>query len=164
MEYEAQLKLQAYLDGELPEKEAREMESLLASDPSAAALLSELRQTHEALAGSVEEIRLPESREFYWSKIKREIERLESAVTAPAASMPLLARLRRLLVPVAGVALLVIAGLMVYTPSSPVSLMQTELADSGAVIYHDYSAKATFVWLSYPADDEAGEDEMSALE
>ena len=35
--------------------------------------------------------------------------------------------------------------------------METALADSGAFTYHDYSAGATLVWLSYPAEDEVAD-------
>ena len=51
MDYDAQLKLQALLDGELPEAEASEVANWLARDREAAALLEELRNTREALAG-----------------------------------------------------------------------------------------------------------------
>jgi len=78
MDDKAQLKLQAYLDGELPEGEARELATGLAQDQEAAALLAELRQTRDAIAGSEQVRALPESREFYWSKIQRAIERAEA--------------------------------------------------------------------------------------
>ena len=69
------MRLQAYLDGELPDSEAREAASLLAQDAEARALLAELKNTSAAMAGFELDIKLPESREFYWSKIEREIER-----------------------------------------------------------------------------------------
>ena len=166
MEYQDQLKLQAYVDGELPEAEAREMANRLAQDQAAAALVTELRQTRQAFGAFEEDLRLPESRDFYWSKIKREIERLERAPTPVAARPPLIARLRRFLVPAAGLALLVIAGLVATQNSSePGAPIETALADPGAMIYHDYSAGATFVWLSYPADKEiADEDDSGTFE
>ena len=42
---EQQLKLQAFLDGELPEQEARDMAALVARDAEAADLVAELRHT-----------------------------------------------------------------------------------------------------------------------
>src|SRR5690242_5162951 len=110
MEYQDELKLQAYLDGELTETEAREVAGRLARDPQAEALLMELRQTCETLQGFEEGVRLPESRDFYWSKIQRGIQRLDQAAPEAPAPIPLIARMRRLLVPAAGLALLVIAG------------------------------------------------------
>jgi anti-sigma factor RsiW len=154
MDYQDQLKLQAYFDGELPEGESREMADRLARDPGAAALLTELRQTREAMAGFEDGIQLPEARDFYWSKIRREIERQDAPAAQLPSSVPLIARLRRFLVPAAGLALLVIAGIVsIQGPEEPASI-ETALADPGAMIYHDYSAGATFVWLSYPADKE----------
>src|SRR5438874_12013740 len=81
MKHEEQLKLQAYLDGELSGREARAVAKLVALDARAQTLLAELRFTKASLAVNEPEIKLPESREFYWSKIEREIQRLE---TVPA--------------------------------------------------------------------------------
>ena len=88
MEQEQQLRLQAYLDGELPEAEARAVAEWLSRDGEAMALATELRQTTEALGGFEQGIRLPESREFYWSKIQRQIQRED----APAPSSVTVAR------------------------------------------------------------------------
>ena len=51
MDYKAQLKLQALLDGELPEGEASAVAQWVAQDREAEALLEELRNTRGALAG-----------------------------------------------------------------------------------------------------------------
>src|ERR1700716_3675106 len=98
MEYDRQLKLQAYLDGELPEAEAREAANWLARDREAVALHAELRNTRQALVGFEIGITLPESREFYWSKIQREIERQDQPQTRPQSG-PFYARLQRFLMP-----------------------------------------------------------------
>ena len=71
--HDDQLKLQAHFDGELPEPEARAVANWLARDREAVALLAELRNTRKALKGFESDIKLPETREFYWSKIEREI-------------------------------------------------------------------------------------------
>ena len=75
MNEELALKLQAFLDGELPEDEAREVSSLLARDADAAALHRELKNTRAAVVNFERPIQVPETREFYWSKISKEIER-----------------------------------------------------------------------------------------
>ena len=67
MNEEQQLKLQAFLDGELPEDEAREVVSLIARDEGAKALHAELKHTRQALKSSEANVQLPESREFFWS-------------------------------------------------------------------------------------------------
>lgn len=161
MEYENQLKLQSYLDGELAEPDARAVANWLAQDAEAASLLAELDHTHKALAGFEEQTKLPESREFYWSKIQREIKRQDNPVQAPP-STPWLLRLRRFLVPATGLAVI---GLLALTVSRQVgsgsidTSTETTLEDSGAFTYHDYSAGATLVWLSYPAENEFAEDD-----
>ena len=169
MDYNAQLKLQALLDGELPEAEASEVTNWVARDREAAALLEELRNTRGALAGFEAEVRLPESREFFWSKIEREIQRLEAPAPKPARES-YLSLFRRFLVPASAVAAVLVAGLMLTRPTGPyggtaVASIETARAGSGAFTYRDYSAGTTLVWLSYPADTEVAENhEMRTVE
>ena len=49
MKPELELKLQAYLDGELSAREAREVEAAIANDAAAQGLLGELRTTTAVL-------------------------------------------------------------------------------------------------------------------
>ena len=164
MDYEAQLKLQAYLDGELAEGEARELAAGLAQNQEAAALLTELRQTRDAVRGSEQVRTLPESREFYWSKIQRAIERAEAPVPQPAGVSGWVGALRRFLVPVTGLALLVVAGFMATRgPGELNASIEAAVVDPGALVYRDYSAGATFVWFSYPADEENAKQDDEAL-
>ena len=169
MDYDGQLKLQALLDGELPEGEAKKVAALASQDPEAAALLEELRHTRSAFAAYQEGLKLPESREFFWSKIEREIRRSEAPGRTPAPS-PALLWLRRLLVPACALAAVVVGGVFLIRPSGVVQLgppagIETALADSGAFTYRDFSAGTTLVWLSYPAENEVAEDdEMNTLE
>ena len=154
MDIESELKLQAYLDGELPEAEARAVKVWLDKEPGAAELLAELRQTGVALAGFESAIRVPESREFYWSKIAREIERLER-VEPRNTEVPWLVRLQRMLMPATALALLVMGGLMALRSELPkTDEMETAMTDSGAFTYRDYDAGTTLIWLSYPSDNE----------
>ena len=156
MDFETQLKLQAYLDGELSESEAREIANWLARDREAVALHTELRNTRQALVGAEVGVEIPESREFFWSKIEREIQRLE---LTPAASVaiPLMSRLRRILVPVAGLAMLLVAGILTLNPAA-IRSSEMETADTGAFTYHDEAVGATLVWLSYPAESEVADN------
>jgi anti-sigma factor RsiW len=169
IDFDSQLKLQALVDGELPEAEARELAQGLARDPEAAALLEELRNTRAALTGHEEGVKLPESREFFWSKVQRDIRRLETTTAEPAAA-PLSVFLRRWLVPTTALALLFVATLALNWPfgrsgRTPAAEFETALADSGVFTYHDYSAGATLVWLSYPADTEVAEnDDLITIE
>jgi anti-sigma factor RsiW len=155
IDYDSQLKLQAYLDGELSEAEAKEMARRLAQDQELVGLLAELRNTREALAGSQTLVPLPESREFFWSKIEREIQRLP----APAPQRPSrLAAWRRFLVPAGAVAgVVIVAMLSLMRPPSAGPVVETALAESGAFTYRDYNSGATLIWLSYPAENEFAE-------
>lgn len=181
MDHESQLKLQAYLDGELSGRAARGVERWLAADAEAHALAGELRNTRQALVGNEMPVPLPETREFYWSKIEREIRRQQTVESAPAVSR-LVARLKgrvgvladrwspagsgfgvwwkRVLVPAVAVACLVmIVGVAVkqFGGRSGGAVGQHELVaaltDSGAITYRDDSTGVTLVWFSYPSQN-----------
>ena len=163
MDYDAQLKLQAFLDGELPEGEASKVTNWVARDREAAALLEELRNTRGALAGFEAGIQLPESREFFWSKVQREIQRLEARDPIPAPTS-FFAPWRRFLLPASALALALVVGVVLLRPATTPGI-ETALADAGAFTYRDYSAGTTLVWLSYPAENEvADDDEMNTIE
>ncbi len=164
MNSEQQLKLQAFLDGELPEREAREILALTQRDADAAALLAELKNTRQAMAKAEPHLSVSESREFYWSKIQLEIERLGSRESsAPAVSI--FATFRRLLMPAGAFVALAIALLVAYphfragkVTVADASELETTLADTDAVTYRDEQESTTLVWLSYPADANSGTD------
>ena len=81
MNVEDGIKLQAHLDGELTGREAQQVAALIENDAEARGLFGELQQTKVWLKANELEMRLPESREFFWSKIERDIQRLD---TVPA--------------------------------------------------------------------------------
>ena len=163
MDWNQQLKLQAYLDGELSEKEAREVEFLLQQDPEASGLAAELRNTKEAVAVFAGEIRLPESREFHWSKISREIQKLEKQPDPESVPFRIswVHLLRRALVPVTAVAVVILAGFLFTREASHGT--ETLLDDSGAFTYHDFANGSTLVWLTYPAEDGLPSDDEAAM-
>ena len=99
-----ELKLQALVDGRLDASEAREIEAFLAQDPASVGLMQELKWTKSALVGNEAEIKLPESREFYWSKIQRSIEAEENRAASVPVTLPWW---RKLLYPATGFAALV---------------------------------------------------------
>ncbi len=148
------MKLQAFFDKELPEKEAQEVAAWVARDAEAKALLGELQNTSRALGGFEQELKLPESREFYWSKIKREIERPQPAESR-AESRSMFSLWRRFLMPVGALAVFAIAGVVALkqfggSASRPVPV-SAMLADAGAFTYRDQAQGMTVIWLSYPA-------------
>lgn len=109
MNLETNLQIQAWLDGELPEAEARQVAGFVERDAAAKTLATELETMHAALTGNEPEVKLPESRDFYWSKIRREIERLESAGCASVKTTGGWSHAwRRWLMPLAGTAMVAI--------------------------------------------------------
>jgi len=164
IERDLQLRIQAFLDGELNESQARDVAALIAADREAAALHAELKHTRQALAGAEAGIKVPETREFYWSKIAREIEKTERIVAADAGLSPWQLILR-LLKPVAAVAAVVLAGYAAFTlsgPKRPVGGSPVEVlvasADVDAITYYDYADDTTFVWFSYPGENGVAND------
>jgi len=160
MDYETQLKVQAHLDGELTGGEARRLEERLANDAEAQALAAELRNTRSALAGFEEGMRLPETREFFWSKIEREIRSQAQVAPGPSAASWLTAW-RRFLVPAGSLAALALVAMVaVFGPERATGpQFEAALSDPGAFTYRDDAAGATLIWLSYPAENEFAEEE-----
>jgi anti-sigma factor RsiW len=161
--YEEQLKIQAYLDGELSSPESKEIEALLARDPEAHALLAELKNTSQTFKSVEAEMKLPESREFYWSKIERQIQS-QSVPTPAARPVSWLSAWRRFLAPAGALAAVLVVALFTLSQTQTESTrpdLETALADPGAFTYRDYDAGATLVWLSYPAENDVAADDTA---
>lgn len=160
MKADLQLKLQAYLDGELAPDEARKVTAWLAQDADARALLVELQNTGRALADFESGIKLPETREFYWSKIQREIQRLEQR--PPGRSPTAWSKVwQRVLIPAGALAVALLAAVIILPQLGPGSQpAEAEYAltdDSGSFTYRDYTSGTTLVWLPYEAENEFAE-------
>jgi hypothetical protein len=117
------------------------------------------------MAGFEVGVTLPESREFFWSKIEREILRQEQPEREPQ-SVPFFARLQRFLKPASAVAGLILIGLIAnqqFGLLSGAGGAETKSAvdDPGAFTYHDYSAGTTLVWLTYPAQNEVADNDAT---
>lgn len=165
MNLEQQLKLQAWVDGELPEAEARQMAAFVQEQSEAQALVGELRITKGFLVGNEPEAKLAESGDFYWSKIQRQIEREEKA----AAKVPGISwtfAWRRLLAPLSGVALIAflsVLSLNVFHSQSVDDganlLVEVEnlSEDIGSISYRSQSENMFVVYL-YKKDQEAEND------
>jgi anti-sigma factor RsiW len=162
MDEEWKLNVQAYLDGELGPADARRVEELLAKDAEARTLLNELKGVGPWLARFEQDVKLPGSREFYWSTIQRAIEGQAQPAARPHRRA-WLAAWRTLLLPgtaLAALALVLAVVKMELRPRAPVASAQatppaeSTLADAGAMTYEDYNARATLVWLTYPAEKE----------
>lgn len=157
MNEDLQLKLQAYLDGELPSDEAQAVRDLLATNAAARDLLTELTNTRAAITMFESVIKVPETREFYWSKIQRQIQR-EAPVTPAQPSVSIFVWLRRALAS-ATAAAAVFIGVMVVQQQlkSPSDVADLSFQDSENFTYRDYDSGTTLVWLSYPAENEFAE-------
>lgn len=150
MNHDVQLKLQAYLDGELADRERLEVEALLAREPEAQGLLSELTFTQAALTGNEPARELPETREFFWSKIERQILREQAGAREPASAPSPWLWLRRILAPASGLALVLMITLMVADQRpAPYASFEVEMATEqmGAFTFRDHSERMTVVWL-----------------
>jgi anti-sigma factor RsiW len=148
MNQDLELKLQALLDGELPPAEVREIRRLAATDPAAGSLLAELQAVKAVLRHNEQTVTVPETRDFYWSKIARQIEHQER--TTAARPFPWPARLRHILAALTGVAALAVA-LIVATrpPASQVAFNQVSVTADGyeARTFRDQPSGLTFVFL-----------------
>jgi anti-sigma factor RsiW len=158
MNIDLQLKVQAWADGELPDHEARRIGDLIARDAEASALAAELGGLRQAMLKNEAPCAVGESREFYWSKIQRQIER--EAVSPRAGAAPWYAAWRRYIGPLAGAAAL--ASALVVAVNQSMSPAADEFSSTGAgmeaVTFHDQSEHMTVVWLQdqgAPAPEEA---------
>ena len=165
MNSDTQLKVQSYLDNELSPGEARKIAGLLSADLEAQHLYNELRATRKLLTATNEpEVKLAESREFYWSKIQRQIQAVERE-PAPEAPRPLWIRL---MAPLAGTVALLALLFSVTNPrvmvdrgeagrvasssilsSGPLHGEVEDLAPNfSSVTFRSEESGVTVVWLS----------------
>jgi anti-sigma factor RsiW len=150
MNEESQIKLQAFLDGELPAGEEAEVRQWLERDREARELLEELKNTRAALAGHEAGIQLPETREFYWSKIRRELE--HQATAREPARKSFWARWGwRGLLPAGGLAAACLLALHLSVPGAGVAEFAPELElasdDMGAYTFRNQEDGLTTIWL-----------------
>ena len=95
-------------------------------------------------------VKLPESRELFWSKIEREIERMEKPA-APSRNIPWLVWVQRHVLPVGGVAMLscLLAVLIVRSGRVSAQFAEMELASDamGSYTFRDQQHRMTMVWF-----------------
>lgn len=147
-----QLEIQAHVDGQLPEADARRVERQIADDRDVAALAAELRFVRDTVRSAEPERAVPETREFYFSQIRRRITAAEQAATrAGAAPAGGLGWLRRLLAPVTGVAL-VAAVVMITQQRSYRAYVPGEVEvaseDMNAITFRSEEHRMTVVYLT----------------
>ena len=74
MKKEDRLKIQAFLDGELASRESVKISDLIDSDLEARTVADELKSVKKLLKHGENELKLEDSRDFYWSQVHRQIE------------------------------------------------------------------------------------------
>lgn len=148
------LRVQAWLDGELPSAEAPAVSALVQADARAARLAQELGTVRSWLAVGELPRPLPESREFYWSKIRRGI---EGDATAEAVGGGRVSGLRwlRWLVPAGLAAALAVALFTAKPPPAQNAGLTSAEIDSpqedwGTITFRSDSEQMTVVWVGNP--------------
>ena len=158
MTEDAQLKLMAYVDGKLPTEEVAEIESLIKADQEAADLVSELRWAQEAITGNELELKVPETREFYWSKISKAIEFEEKQAERAATPSENQKWWNKILLPFAGLA----AVALVFTFANPQSGTFVDdpgmggPLESGVTLdeYYDEQEQTSMIWVTTDSEEE----------
>lgn len=148
------LKMQALLDGELNVGEVAELEAALTRDGGAQALMTELRMTREALVANEPVAQLPESVDFHWSKISREIERLEAAPAGVTLAERALSWLRYL-APATAVGAVAVLAVLQFSPRSTGDELYTDSApEVSPVVFQSQEESMTVIWLQGDVNSE----------
>ena len=158
MKTEMLLKIQSWVDGCLSARESAEMERFMAANPDAQALAGELRMTKLAFVGNESAMTLPESREFFWSKVQREIARQEAAgVPVESAGFFVAGWWRKLLVPVTSVAGLALVAVLVTVATRTEDgsdQIESQLEGVSTVTYGVPGMKVIWIDRNEPMSDE----------
>lgn len=156
MKFEEQLRLQAFLDGELSPNEAGQVSVQTEHDPAAQALLAQLRSVRVQLRQAAPAVPVPASREFYWSRIAQEIGRQPQP--SPIRPEPeAWSGWLRLILPASAMAVLAIflalnvnygTETMQVDAAAEIPAVETALASTDATTYRDASEGTTLVWFT----------------
>ncbi len=153
MTEDARLKLQAWVDGELSAADAREVARWVERDPEAAALVGQLRALRHWLAAGEPARAVPESREFYWAQIARQLTPRPLAVPDRAAWTGWWRPARAWLIPVAAV----LVGLLVWWAPSRLPAqnaavrppeIETPPTELGTFTFRSEAEQMTVVWVN----------------
>ena len=151
MKTEEMMRLQAYLDNEVSSAEGREIASWIARDSEAKALYEELKATKTLLAPENElAATVPDGRDFYWSKIAREIERVEREPAREQTARPWWVRILAPAAGAAALALFVFTSISVNGPGRSIAGgPQREVSSTdSSITFYSPEQKMTVVWIS----------------
>ncbi len=150
MDYQTQLKIQAYVDGELSGADMRQIADLVTRDADAQALYEELSMTRSVISANETPVLMPESGDFFWSKVSKEIGRLEEPV---AVSRFAPRTLLRWLLPVGGFAALAIAvTLSLHNTAPTIDETENTLEEASVVSFRSQAEKMSVVWVQTDGD------------
>jgi anti-sigma factor RsiW len=140
------------LDGELPPGETKAVADLLEGDAEARTIFQELTATKSLLSQNELDLPLPETREFYWSKIRRDIEREQQTQTARWKSNVLVGRMRFFVPAGALAALAVLVAIAVRNQDGGQTLLasheiETPLEETSSFSFRSEAAAMTVVWV-----------------
>ena len=104
------LKLQAWLDGQMPAHEAAQVADWVETDPEARELVEELQRVKVLLQVGEKPLKVEDSREFYWEQIALRIDATDvvEPETEAVVSTAWMEWCRQWLVPVGGLAAIVV--------------------------------------------------------
>jgi anti-sigma factor RsiW len=163
-----QLKLQAYLDGELTGSAARGVAEWLDQDAEAQGLCAELQRTKALLAAGELERPVPQSCEFYWAGVRREIlapDAPDAPANPPARPSRFIGWLK-FVAPAGALALLAALALLVHpgrslpptsttpmTQASPTTLsmpeeIETPMAQASFISFRSEADRMSVVWVN----------------
>ncbi|MSU61330.1 MAG: hypothetical protein EXS31_02875 [Pedosphaera sp.] len=150
MKNDLALKIQACVDNELNASEAREVACLVESDAEARALHDELIAIRDLTVANEPEYKLPESGEFYWSKIKRDINSSSARPVRESSKAPFWSAIWTRMVATCGVAVgiaLLISVNRQGIVGPQVHEIESALDEMSTITFHSDSANMTVVWV-----------------
>ena len=159
MNEQLQHRVQAWVDGELTEAEAGKVAEQVRLDPAVRALAENLRSFATVLREGEPVRPVPESRDFYWSRIREGIQRAERAADRPEArSAPSPVRWLAWLLPLGAAALAMIffvrspeaygpGGTIGSEPSLVGHVVETPSDEVTSLTFYSAQDSMTVVWL-----------------
>ncbi len=151
---EQKLKIQAYLDGELSQSEAKKVEFLMASDQEAKQVFEELKCAADLLQNNEPEIKMPISRELFWNRIYNEIQKDEDesvSVFDYIRHLKYLLLNTKYLVPVAATIIALISIFLIKDFAKPIEdylvSIETTSEEVGSYSFRVQSENMFVVWI-----------------
>lgn len=166
---EQKLKIQAYLDGELSQSEAKKVEFLIASDNEAKQIFEELKCATDLLQNNEPEIKMPISRELFWNRIYNEIQKSEDesiSVFDYIRHLKYLLLNTKYLVPVAAAIIALVSIFLIKDIAQPIEdylvSIETTSEEVGSYSFRVQSENMFVVWI-YNKDSSDGKNIESDL-